>query len=291
MEDANNKVQSEELKEYNVVKEESAGEKKAPSKRKKILKITGCVLGGLVILLVLAVIFRDVLIENSIRQIGTLVTGTEVKIDSFKTSFSGTVELKKIKVANPAGYQKPYAIEVDRVYVKLLPNTLTSVEPVVELVEVTGVRIDMELKGAGRSNLTDIQKNVEKFAGAGGSAQKKDKPAKAADPNAPAPLIKKIALTSMWISFSSSTLKSSVPVPLAPIYLNNIGGKGKPLGETILEITGTIMRSINSVGGAVMSGVDAIGSAGKQLGDAGKKLGEAGKKLGSDVTGLFQKKK
>ena len=95
----------------------------------------------------------------------------------------------------------------------------------------------------------------------------------------------------MWISFSSSTLKSSVPVPLAPIYLNNIGGKGKPLGETILEITGTIMRSINTVGGAVMSGVDAIGSAGKQLGDAGKKLGEAGKKLGSDVTGLFQKKK
>ena len=278
MEDENNKVHSDELKEYRVIREtENSGEKKAPAAGKKIFKVAGCILVGVIVLLFVAVIFRDILIENSIRHIGSLVTGTEVKIDSFKTSFAGTVELKNIKVGNPAGYKKPYAFEVDRVYVKLLPKTLTSKEPVVETVEVTGVRIDMEMKGAGRSNLTDIQKNVEKFAGGSASARKKDAPQQKADPNAPAPLIRKIALTSMEISFSSATLNSSVPVPLAPIYLQNVGGKGKPLGQTLLEITGTVMGSINTVGGTVISGVEAVGNAGKTI--------------GSGVTNLFKKKK
>ena len=306
MEEANKKVQSPELDEYEVVKEHDPAEK-VLLKRKKILKTAGYILGGLILLLILAFLFRDVLIENSIRHIGSIVTGTEVKIDSFRTSLSGTVELKNIKVANPAGYQKPYAVEVDRVYVKLLPATLTSQEPVVELVEVAGVRIDMELKGAGRSNLTDIQGNVEKFAGGSASSQKKDA-GKAADPNAPSPLIKKIELTSMKISFSSSTLNSSLPVPLAPIYLSNIGGKGKPLGQTLLEITSAVMGAVNAVGGTVMSGVDAIGTAGKKsvdaIGTAGKKsvdaigtagkssvdaISNAGKSIGSGVSGLFKK--
>lgn len=278
MEDENNKVHSDELKEYKVIREtENSGEKKAPAAGKKIFKVAGCILAGVIVLLFAAVIFRDILIENSIRHIGSLVTGTEVKIDSFKTSFAGTVELKNIKVGNPAGYKKPYAFEVDRVYVKLLPKTLTSKEPVVETFEVTGVRIDMEMKGAGRSNLTDIQKNVEKFAGGSASARKKDAPQQKADPNAPAPLIRKIALTSMEISFSSATLNSSVPVPLAPIYLQNVGGKGKPLGQTLWEITGTVMGSINTVGGTVISGVEAVGNAGKTI--------------GSGVTNLFKKKK
>ena len=63
-----------------------------------------------------------------------------------------------------------------------------------------------------------------------------------------------------------------------------MGGKGKPLGKTILEITNMIMSSINTVGGTVRSGVDAIGN-------AGKNIGEAGKKLGNSVGDLFKTKK
>ncbi len=276
-------VMEEEVKEYKVLDETQ----NAPEKKGKALKIICRGLVIVAILLVLGVIFRDFLIENSVRHIGTLVTGTDVKIDSFKSSFNGSVELKNIKVANPAGYQKPYAFEVDRIYVKIDVGTLTGKEPVVETVEVSGVRVDMEMKGASRSNLTDIQKNVEKFAGsprAEKESEKKSEP----DPDAPAPLIKKIALTSMSLSLSSSTLKSSVPVPLAPIYLSNVGGKGQPIGETVLKIFDALMSSINSVGGAVMGGVEAVGSTGKAIGDGvvdgANALKDAGKDVGKGIS-------
>ena len=276
-------VMEEEVKEYKVLDETQ----KAPEKKGKALKIVCRVLVIVAILLVLGVIFRDFLIENSVRHIGTLVTGTEVKIDSFKSSFNGSVELKNIKVANPAGYQKPYAFEVDRIYVKIDVGTLTGKEPVVETVEVSGVRVDMEMKGASRSNLTDIQKNVEKFAGSPGAEKKSEKKSEP-DPDAPAPLIKKIALTSMSLSLSSSTLKSSVPVPLAPIYLSNVGGKGQPIGETVLKIFDALMSSINSVGGAVMGGIEAVGNTGKAIGDGvvdgANALKDAGKDVGKGIS-------
>ena len=292
-------VTEDEMKEYKVVEEPQSEQKKTPNKawndfkpycgekKNKVWRIVGWVFGILLAVLILGLIFRDSIIENSVRHIGTLVTGTEVKIDSFRSSFKGTVELKNVKVANPKGYQKPYAFEVDRIYVKIDPATLTCKEPVVETVEVTGVRIDMEMKGASKSNLTDIQKNVERFALPASSGKKETKKSEP-DPDAPAPLIKKIALTSMSISFSSSTLKSSVPVPLAPIYLSNVGGKGQPLGDTLLKIFDALMSSINNVGGAVMGGVEAVGSAGKAIGDgvadgAGA-LKKAGKSVGAGIS-------
>lgn len=263
--------QDNELKEYKVVEENPPKDANDSSKKKrKILKITGWILGGLAVLLALVLIFRDIVIENGIRHVGSMVTGTKVQIESFKTSLKGTVELKNIKVSNPAGYQKPYAFEIDRIYVKILPSTLLSEEPIVENVEVSGVRVDMEMKGAQQSNLTEIQANVEKFAGAPSASEEKQEKKEeiSSSSSGPSPLIRKLDLTSMSISFSSSTLKSSLPVPLAPIHLRNIGGKGSPLGETLLVVFRNLMSSINTVGGTVLSGVETIGNAGKGISDS-----------------------
>ena len=246
------------------------------------------------------------MIENSVRHIGSLVVGTPVQIASFNSSLKGSVEVKGIKVGNPAGYQKANACEIDRIFVKLDLSTLLTDEPVVETVEVKGVRIDMEIKGANRSNLSEIQKNVERFAGP--AKKKEDKSAESSkkEKNPVSPLIKNIALTEMRLSLSSSTFKTTVPLPLAPVILKNVGGKGQPLGETLLKIFDGVMKSINAVGGTVMGGVELVGDAGKKIGSGVSKgissAGEAGKQLGSDVAkgvksvgnslgGLFDRKK
>ena len=277
-------VKNEELKECKVAEETAENGKQEKKKKSKVLKIVLWCAGILLALLVVSLVFRDVLIENGVRHIGSLVTGTTVQIDSFKSSFNGTIEIKNIRVGNPAGYQKPNAFEIDRIYVKLDTSTLTGKEPVVEVVEVTGVRVDMEVKGPSHSNLTDIQKNVERFAvgSSTGSEEKK------ADPDAPAPLIKKIALTSMSVSLSSSTLRSSVPVPLAPVYLENIGGKGNPIGKTLLEIFNNFMSSVNAVGGTLMGGVEAIGKAGQSISGS---VSDGAKSLNDGINSLFRKKK
>lgn len=305
-------VVNDELKEYKVVEGSDDNGKKSKSKLKKFFKVLAWIFGISVALLILLVIFRDLLIENGVRHIGTFVTGTEVKIASFKSSFNGSVELKNIQVANPAGYKKPYAFEIGRIYVKLDTSTLLSDEPVVETVEVSGVAVDMEVKSASRSNISEIQAHVEKIAGVEESPddkkgeEKKNEEEETPDPDAPAPLIKKITLTSMGVSVSSSTFNTSVPIPLAPLHLENIGGKGKPLGKTLLTVFQKLIGSINAVCGTFLTGVETIGSAGKTLGkgiaDGTKSLSNAGKNIGSNISdsaksvadgisGIFKKKK
>ena len=295
------------LKENTEPCQKCTGTAEVPEKkctRKKVMRILGVSLAVLAAVLLLAFIFRDFLIRQSVRNIGTLVVGTKVEMASFSSSLGGKIELKGFKVANPAGYQKPYAFEVDRIFIKIDMSTLTSSEPVVETVEITGVRIDMEQKGLTRNNLTDIQANVERFAGSGKKDEAK-KEVSRKEGSEVAPLIKRIALTSMALSFSSSTLKTSLSLPLAPLYLSNIGGKGEPLGETLLEIYGALMTSVNAVAGSVAGGVEFVGNAGKTVGSGLKKgasaLTDAGKNvqdgvvsgvksIGEGVSGLFKKK-
>ena len=285
-----NGVQDDELKEYKVLDQPEDKPEKKKGKSSRILKIVLWCAGVLLALLVLFVVFRDFLIVNGVRHIGTMVTGTKVEMESFKSSFNGSVEIKNIKVANPVGYRKPWAFEIDRIYVKLIPATLTTKEPVVEVVEVTGVRVDMEIKGTGHSNLTDIQKNVERFAGgaaADSGKKKSDAGSKKADPDAPAPLIRKIALTSMSISLSSSTLNSSVPMPLAPVYLENVGGKGAPIGDTLLKVFNNFMGSVNSVCGTFMGGIEALGNAGKSIKGS---VSDGARSLNDGINRLFNRK-
>ena len=259
--------------------------KEKPAKGRKLRIFLWC-LAGLLALLVAVFIFRDPLIEAGVRSVGSLVTGPRVEIASFKSTLAGTVELKGIKVANPAGYQKPHIFEVARICVKLQPSTLLSDEPVVETVEVSGVRVDMEIKGPQKSNLTDLQKNVEKFAGS--ASENADDNGKENDSAAdgPAPLIKSIALTDMQVSFSSSAINSSVPVPLAPIYLKNVGGKGHPLGETLMSVFSTFVNAVNALGGTVIGSVEFVGDTGKKIGQG---VTDGAKSIGGALDGLLKK--
>ena len=239
-----------------------------PFNRKKALRIAGWTAGGLLVVLILAFIFRDPLIELGVKHVGSFLTGTKVTIGSFKTTLKGSVEVRDFKVGNPEGYHTPHAIEVGSVSIKIDVSTLLKEEPIVEHVMVNGVRIDVESKGT-RSNLTDIQNNLEKIVGQEKTAAKKKEKTSASGPQ---PLIKKIALESMTLSMSSSTLKSSVPVPLAPIYLNDVGGKGSSLDETLLKLFNVLITSANTAGGAIMGSVDAVGNAGKSVSDSVKRL-------------------
>ena len=199
--------------------------------------------------------------------IPSFLTGTKVTIGSFKTTLKGSVEVRDFKVGNPEGYHTPHAIEVGSVSIKIDVSTLLKEEPIVEHVMVKGVRLDVEAKGT-RSNLTDIQANLEKIVGQEEAAATKKK--KSA--SGPQPLIRKIALEDMRLSMSSSTLKSSVPIPLAPIYLKNVGGKGSSLDETLLSLFNVLVKTAGTAGGTIMGGVDAVSSAGKKVGDGIKNL-------------------
>ena len=268
----------EEIKLKPIEPEAEAGSEKKEEKKvrkpfnwRKARRIAGWTAGGLLVVLILAFIFRDPLIELGVRHVGSFLTGTKVTIGSFKTTLKGSIEVRDFKVGNPEGYHTPHAIEVGSVSIKIDVSTLLKEEPIVEHVMVKTVRIDVESKGT-RSNLTDIQDNLEKIVGQEKSKEQKKNEKGKKSASGPQPLIKKIALEGLCLSMSSSTLKSSVPLPLAPIYLSNVGGKGSSLDETLLALFNVLVKSADTAGGAIMGSIDAVGNAGKSMGDGIKKL-------------------
>lgn len=316
---------NEELKEYKVAPgEEAAAENSEPQgkeiKKKKVWRIVGWCFAGLLAVLFLAFIFRDQIVTFSVRKIGSMVVGTKVELASFSTSLKGSVELKGFKVANPAGYDTPYAVELDRVFIKIAPSTVLTDEPVVENFTLSGLRIFVETKLRDvRLNLTDIQANAEKFAGLDKKSKKSEtktapKSEAKAKKAAPAPLIKKADLSEMRIY--AVTVVGKLPFPVVPVSVSNVGGKGKTWDDVSQMLFGDLWKVLQNVIGKVKdvanSGVDAAKALGSGIGkgaaavgqagmDAGKAVGigmqkgvsavgDAGKALGESVSGLFKKK-
>lgn len=242
---------------------------------KKYLKITGITL---VVLLFFSVLFRDYVIEFSVENAGSMLLGVPVKMGSFNSSLTnGTVEIKDLTVGNPAGYKSEHAFKLGFVRVDLALDTLLSKMVVVEEITVRGMNVDFEL-GLGRSNLTDLKNNLETW-----TAKEKAKKTASSKP-AQSVLIKLIQMEENKIQFSNSLLNATVPVPLLPLKLTDIGGEGQSLAETLDSLFGYLIKAISNacanVGGAVG---DAVAGLGNKTQDAVKTGGDAVKNAGKNL--------
>ena len=259
------------------------------------------------VLLIVAIIARDAIIKTAVTKIGSAVTGTKVEMDSFSSSFGGTVELTGFRVANPEGYRDPYAFQVAQVRVGVDVGSLFSDKIEVREVLISGTKVNFELKLNGSSNLTDIKQNVETFAGEGGgqpespdqpAAQKPEAAREAAQKKV---VIRIVKVEGTELSVSSSLLNTTVPLPLPPITLTDLG-EGKNFGETVNEFAAKMLAAILTAvsdSGLRLDGLKGIGDslteAGKGLGDSlkqsGDSLKDAGKTLESSFKDLFKNKK
>lgn len=277
------------------VKKESSNE--TPKKKRRLwLRIVGVLFVILGLLAVVTVIARDVIIRNAVVKIGTAVTGTKVELDSFSSSFGGTVEIGGFRVANPEGYRELYAFKVNKVRVSLsLPSILSS-KIVVKEVFISGTDVNYELKIDGSSNLTDIKKNIDAFAASPKQAEMpKEAPEeeKTKKKKKTQMVVKLVTIEDSRLSISSSLLNTRVPLPIPPLTLTDLG-EGKSFGETIDEFAGKVLEAIlNAVSKSGLKNVgDSLSEAGKNLGESlkgsGDTLSETGKNIGDTVKGLFK---
>ena len=254
---------------------ETPKKKKKKSWKRRLLHI----LIGVVVVLALLVVFRDLVIKHSVEKAGSLIVGTPIKCGHFSSSLSGKVHIKDLTVGNPEGYHNPYAFKLGEVRVDLNVGTIFSEKVEVRDVYVEGVNVDYELK-LGRSNLGEIQKNLERFTPAD-----KDNPDSADEggtDNAQQAVIRHLKVENTALTFSNATLKTTLKMPLPGLELENLGD-GKPIGETLNEffslIFTSIKKAVTGAGGAV---VDAVGGAVSGVGEA---IGNTVKKItGSGVS-------
>ena len=260
-------------------KAEEAEKKTAKVKKplgRRILRI------GVAILIVLAalLLMRDLIVEHAVEKGGTYIVGTPVKIGRFRSSLLGRVHIKDLTVANPEGYNNPLAFELGEVKVDLNLSSLFTDRIEVRHIYVSGVNVDYELK-LGRSNLGDIQKNLERFAPKDEESPdaRNENPSKEDEKAQKQAVIRRLQVTDCSLSFSNATLGTTMKLPLAGLDLENVGD-GKPIGETVNDLFGLIFTSVSKavtgVGGFLG---DAATSAGNAISDSAKNVGKSIKEL------------
>ena len=263
-----------------------------PSRKKRIWKWVGIVAAVLVVLLAALLICRDFLIEQGVRRLGTWLVGTPVGIESFSSTFSGTVEIRGLTVGNPEGYHAPHIFSLRRVFVSLQPLSVLTDKIIVEEVTVEGMRVDFESK-ITETNLGVIQDNVNQKLGALGANRETPKEPDSSTAKEEKPqqqlVIRKLEVRDYSASVSAKVLKTSLVLPLVPVSMTDVG-EGRPIGETVSGLFGAIASSISS---AVTKSGGAIGSLLKEtggfFGDAAHNTGTLLKDAGSKIKEIVDK--
>ncbi len=258
--------------------------KKKKSKFKLLLKIFGVLLALLIIIIVVLSFTYDKIVSKAVSTIGSQLTGTEVKLEKFSLSlFQGKVTIGGFSVANPKGYQTPYAVKVKELIVDLDPATLLSNEINVEEIKFTGLAISYE-QGLTGNNLFDIKNTLEKNTkGEAPAADKAEKP-EAAPPAEEKPG-KKVKVTVIRFVDGNITVAAksefipAVKVPMANFDLH------PDKAMSWAELASTLWDGLyTAVSETVKSSANVIGEAGKKTYDETKK---AGGKLIDGVKSLF----
>ncbi|MBU8902764.1 MAG: AsmA family protein, partial [Victivallales bacterium] len=202
-------------------------------KKRKIWKILLGVLIFIVLTIAVAVMFLDHIIAGTMRSVGTKATGTKLAVESVSLSLlRGDLRINMMSIDNPDDYKEKQAFSFDLVHVDLDVSTLLSDTIIVNKIEIANVKIDYEPTLDGASNLNDIKDNIMKFIGAAKTEDKTDdkaekEPKEEVESNTPQKekkiIIESFVINKGTIMFSSNLIKTTIPIPLARIELNDIG--------------------------------------------------------------------
>ncbi len=131
---------------------------------------TAKVLGGVVIALIAVVALvayfflgnLNGIIKGLIEDIGSEVTGTRVSVDGVELELtSGKGRVTGLTIANPPGYDSPYAFNLSDITVAVEPASITKPVIVISEVSIQGAKLIAEQKGE-KTNLSELMENIEK---------------------------------------------------------------------------------------------------------------------------------
>ena len=290
-------------------------EKKRLSTGKKILKITAWSFGSLLAILLLLVIFRDPIIKFSVTSIGSWVTGVDIAMDDFDTSlFKGSATVKGLKVGNPAGFDEPNMLELEKFHADIDLGSLLTKEIVIEDIQVANLNLNAEFNRQSKFNVTTLTGNLKRrFPPENDDdddddnddpVPEKDSP----EPEKPALLFKNINVSvklsmvhdlshanlGMPINYSETDLRiapSDNETPLV-IKLDKLATRFEDFCQTCFNAGALVISAGAEAGETLKSGVDSGLNAGKKVFDSGvdtgKKVMDGGKNIFKSATKLFK---
>ncbi|HUU23207.1 MAG TPA: hypothetical protein VM389_11800, partial [Phycisphaerae bacterium] len=128
---------------------------------------------GIVVLLVLVIvlgivgyILLDVIAKKGVEEGGTYALGVQTRLNSLSLSpFSGTLAMDGLNVANPAGYKSPHLMHSGTFDLEVVPSSILDDTIQVRKFELNGLSLNVEQKGLGKSNISEVLDNLKRLGG------------------------------------------------------------------------------------------------------------------------------
>lgn len=259
----------------------------------------GLVWGGVaVVALVLVGWFsRNIIATAVTRSVATRLLGVPVEVDAVRLDVFGlAVEVEGVRVANPAGWGAPRALEIGQLGIRVSSESSTQ-RLVVDDITLRTMKVWFIRDGLD-NNISALVRNL--------SGPKDDAKATKPEPAGPGMelLIRRLALTDVEVRYAErSSAGGDVPVVarLDRVEVRDINARtaGKDLAEQLVGqvFEASVVAVISGAGGklpaevgkAVSGAVEAGGRLGTQavgaIGDAAK---GAGKAVGEAVGGFLK---
>lgn len=253
---------------------------------KKILKITGIILGAVLILLLIVYFFLSSILKTSVQTIGSMVTGVPVTVERINLDpFRGTLYIRNLIVGNPQGYSSPYAFKLGEFQTALVVKSLFGDKIIVDRILIRSVELNRE-SNLLKSNISEIQDNVDRFTGA---EKQQDTEKQETVKSKSKPLqINQLEISDITLySIIKGQNSAAVPLILPPISLRDLGTE--PEGITVGGVISNVLTSlVVNIGKAIGSGAL---SAGETISDGATDLGKGTVNIFKGLIGGSDKKK
>ncbi|MDB6115138.1 MAG: hypothetical protein JWQ62_2083 [Lacunisphaera sp.] len=223
--------------------------------------------------------FMGSIVKTGVNRFGPKVTKTTVVLDSASLSpLSGTGTLKGLTVGNPPGWTSERAFYLGQVHIVMHPMSVFSDHIDIDEITIDQPEFTYETKIVS-SNIKDLLKNIEDFAGGGDKATTKSgKEIKL--------VVKKLRLTNGKAILGLGP--TAIPLPLPTIALDDLGVKEG--GITPDQMAGAVMKQV--LGQIVTASASALTKVGGTAGaGAANAATDAAKKAGEGIKSLFGGKK
>ncbi len=254
---------------------------------KKIFIVLFVLLAILIAALCGAYMYAGELIKTAVEKFVPQVTQTSVGLNHVDIALlRGHVGLSGLKIGNPKGYASDKAFGVKTIAVDFDPKSILSDKIVIQRVLIDGIQVAAEATyedGQVKSNLTQIQKNVESFLAKGKKAETKPAPATTKAKTETSGTSKQVVIRDLQINNSELTvgvMKQIVSVALPNIHQKNIGESKKTTWKDAVAYifnmvsSESVKASINAVQEALRKGtLQIIGLADETINAAKEKAG------------------
>jgi hypothetical protein len=242
----------------------------------------------------------DTIIAAEIEKYGSRYTGTAVRVDGVDLDLvSGKGVINGFSVANPAGFDTPKAIRVDRIALTVDVGSVTGNPIVIREVVIDKPRVTYEI-GANGNNIDALASHFETETGAGKGG--------GGDGGGRRMIIENLYVRKGELSAGATGLDGrTVTVDLDDIHLRNIGGgEGGASAEQVARIIAAslfkwlgvaiegvdledVMKVIGgNVGGTPMRALEAGKAIGREAEDAGRTIGREAGDAADKLKKLFE---